>query len=194
MKHVPNALTILRIVVTPILLVLLFFDSLSGYAWALGLFVFASVSDWADGKVARKFGVGSRLGQFLDPIADKVLVLGTFVALIFILPDLVPWWLIAVIAFRDLAVTLYRIRLKRQGKTLQTSRRAKWKTAAQLTYLIAVLVFLTASMTMEPVVGWMEALFASSILYWFLWIVTVVTCWTGVDYFMSPVTHNTEDI
>jgi CDP-diacylglycerol--glycerol-3-phosphate 3-phosphatidyltransferase len=186
MKHVPNALTIIRIVVTPILLLLLFADSLAAQAWALGLFVFASISDWADGKVARRFGVGSRLGQFLDPIADKVLVLGTFITLVFVLPEDVAWWLVAIIAFRDLSVTVYRIILKRSGRVLTTSRNAKWKTAAQLTFLIAVLVFLTAQRTFEPVVGWMEWLFASGILFWSLVVVTLVTVWTGAEYFIKP--------
>jgi len=186
MKHVPNALTIIRMVVTPILLLLLFADSLAAHAWALGLFVFASVSDWADGQVARRFGVGSKLGQFLDPVADKVLVLGTFTALIFILPADVPWWLVAIIAARDLAVTVYRIHLKRTGRVLTTSRNAKWKTAAQLTFLIAVLVFMTAQRTVEPVIGWMDALFASGTLFWALVLVAVVTVWTGMEYFIKP--------
>lgn len=186
MKHVPNALTIIRMVVTPILLLLLFADSLAAHAWALGLFVFASISDWADGLVARRFGVGSRLGQFLDPVADKVLVLGTFIALIFILPEDVAWWLVAIIAFRDLAVTAYRIHLKRSSRVLTTSRHAKWKTAAQLTFLISVLVFLTARHSIEPLTGWMDALFASGALFWALIVVTLVTVWTGAEYFIKP--------
>lgn len=186
MKHVPNALTITRILVTPILLLLLFYDSLAAHAWALGLFVYASISDWADGMVARQFGVGSRLGQFLDPVADKVLVLGTFGVLAWIIPDNVPWWLVALIAIRDITVTTYRLMLKRQGNVLTTSKRAKWKTAAQLTFLIAVLLFLTAQRTVPPVTDWMDALFASSILFWFLVVVVAITVWTGIEYFTRP--------
>ena len=186
MKHVPNALTIIRMLVTPILLLLLFSDSLAAQAWALGLFVFASLSDWADGLVARRFGVGSRLGQFLDPVADKVLVLGTFAALIFILPGDVAWWLVAIIALRDLAVTVYRVQLKRNGRVLTTSRNAKWKTAAQLTFLISVLMFMTAQRSVEPLVGWMDQLFDSGALFWALTFVTAVTVWTGLEYFINP--------
>ena len=186
MKHVPNALTIIRMLVTPILLLLLFSDSLAAQAWALGLFVFASLSDWADGLVARRFGVGSRLGQFLDPVADKVLVLGTFAALIFILPGDVAWWLVAIIALRDLAVTVYRVQLKRNGRVLTTSRNAKWKTAAQLTFLISVLIFMTAQRSVEPLVGWMDQLFDSGALFWALTFVTAVTVWTGLEYFINP--------
>ena len=72
MKFVPNALTISRIVVTPILLVLLFWDTLVGQGSALVLFILAAISDYFDGKLARTYGVPTRLGQFLDPFADKV--------------------------------------------------------------------------------------------------------------------------
>jgi|DEB0MinimDraft_6_1074348.scaffolds.fasta_scaffold12119_2 CDP-diacylglycerol--glycerol-3-phosphate 3-phosphatidyltransferase len=186
MKHVPNVLTITRMVVTPILLLLLFADTLAAQAWALGLFVYASISDWADGQLARRFGAGSRLGQFLDPIADKVLVLGTFLALVFVLPEDVRWWLVMIIALRDAAVTGYRVHLKRRGRVLTTSRNAKWKTAVQLTFLIAVLLLMTAARTVEPFIGWMQVLFASGAIFWALVVVTLVTVWTGLDYFINP--------
>lgn len=190
MKHVPNALTIARILVTPILLLLLFQNSLAAHAWALGLFVFASVSDWADGMVARQYGVGSPLGQFLDPVADKVLVLGTFFVLAWQYPVHVPWWLVGTIAFRDIAVTGYRLRLKRSGNVLTTSRRAKWKTAVQLTFLIAFLLCLVLARTGQPVIGWMDTLFASSAVFWAMAAVTAVTVWTGIDYFTNPDINN----
>ncbi len=183
MKYLPNALTITRILVTPFLLFLLFFDSLVGYGWALALFVYASISDWADGKVARHYGTGSPLGQFLDPIADKVLVLGTFIALFFILPDYVTWWLVGLIALRDVSVTGLRLWLKREGKTLKTSRWAKLKTTFQLTFLIAVLLLLTGSKTVEPVLGWAIMILESPFIFWGLVVVTVVTLWTGLQYF-----------
>ena len=186
MKHVPNALTITRILVTPIMLVLLFQDSLVAQAWALGLFVYASVSDWADGLVARHFDVGTRFGQFLDPVADKVLTLGTFFVLSVIMPENVPLWLVLMVALRDVVVTVYRLYIKRRGATLTTSRRAKWKTAAQLTFLISLLVIMTAARTVEPVVGWMEAVLTSSAVFWAMVIVTAVTVWTGIDYFTRP--------
>jgi len=183
MKYLPNALTITRILVTPFLLTLLFFDSLVGYGWALALFVYASISDWADGKVARHYGTGSALGQFLDPIADKVLVLGTFIALVFILPEYVTWWLVALIALRDVSVTGLRLWLKRGGKTLKTSRWAKLKTTFQLTFLIAVLLLLTGSKTVEPVRGWAIMTLESPFIFWGLVAVTAVTLWTGLQYF-----------
>lgn len=197
MKHVPNALTIGRIVVTPIFLVLLLSGTLSGQFFALVLFVAAAISDWVDGKVARHYGVGSRLGQFLDPLADKVLVLGAFFAFLFLPPDeegrvlMEPWWWWAVglIAFRDAAVTALRSWAERKGRPVQTRYAAKVKTAVQLTFLIAVQVFLVLS-KMGGLHGWLGQLgqYADVALYSpatsILLIITVaLTLWTGALYF-----------
>jgi hypothetical protein len=92
MKHLPNALTIVRILLTPVLLWLLLIDTFWGYASGLGLFIVAAVSDYLDGMLAREYQVDSRLGQFLDPLADKILVLGTFAVLAYLMPRQVPWW------------------------------------------------------------------------------------------------------
>jgi CDP-diacylglycerol--glycerol-3-phosphate 3-phosphatidyltransferase len=185
MKHVPNALTIGRILVTPILLTLLFLDTLAGTAWACALFIIASISDWADGKVARRFAVKSKLGQFLDPVADKVLVLGTFIALVFILPDAVSWWLVLLIALRDVSVTLLRVSLKRKGQTLKTSNAAKWKTTFQLTFLIALLLIMTGAKIGGVVGEWSNIVLSSSYVFWALVVVTVVTLYTGLLYFQN---------
>jgi CDP-diacylglycerol--glycerol-3-phosphate 3-phosphatidyltransferase len=185
MKHIPNALTIGRIVVTPILLTLLFFDTLVATAWACALFIIASISDWADGKVARQFAVKSKLGQFLDPIADKVLVLGTFIALVFIMPEHVVWWLVALIAARDLSVTALRIYMKRNGQTLKTSNGAKWKTTFQLTFLIALLLIMTGSKVGGSVGQWCQTTLSSPVIFWSLVVVTLVTLYTGAVYFKN---------
>lgn len=144
MKFVPNAITITRILVTPVLLVLLLSDTLLGQVWALGLFIFAAISDYLDGKLARSLQVGSRLGQFLDPFADKILVLGTFVALIVLIPEVVPWWGVVLIALRDVGVTGLRTWAESHGRSLRTLPSARYKTAVQLVFLIAVLVLLVA--------------------------------------------------
>ena len=78
MKHVPNALTIGRILVTPLALWGLATGTFWGQFTGASLFILAAISDYWDGKLARQYGVGSRIGQFLDPLADKVLVLGAF--------------------------------------------------------------------------------------------------------------------
>ncbi|PIQ61843.1 MAG: CDP-diacylglycerol--glycerol-3-phosphate 3-phosphatidyltransferase [Bacteroidetes bacterium CG12_big_fil_rev_8_21_14_0_65_60_17] len=185
MKHVPNALTVVRILVTPVLLYLLYRGGATGHAWALVLFVAASLSDWLDGKLARLFSVRSRLGQFLDPMADKVLVLGTFGMLWWLYPSIVPLWAVLLIALRDIGVTLLRSVYERQGRSLTTSRFAKWKTAAQLTFLIGFLVLLTAQDIPGAVGHGAGVVLDSTILVYVLTGVVLVTLYTGYLYFRT---------
>ena len=183
MKHLPNALTIIRILVSPVIIALLFLDTFTASLWTLALFVFASISDWADGNLARRYGAGSKLGQFLDPIADKVLVLGTFIALVFIIPNAVAWWLVGLIALRDLSVTVLRVVEKRRGRTVKTMGIAKLKTTFQLTFLIALLLLRVLAFVPGPIGNWSEWLMNPTIVFWSLVVVCIVTIYTGVLYF-----------
>lgn len=194
MKYVPNALTITRILVTPILLVLLFSNSLTGYAWAFGLFVFASISDHFDGVIARRYSVETTFGKYLDPLADKVLVLGTFIVLIFILPDLVPIWAVALIAFRDISVTALRNRVRKKNKTLRTIWIAKAKTTVQLVYLISTLLLLTLSRWGGGIGETATSILSGEVLYWLLILVVIVTVLTGIVYFVRVNDLLDEDI
>ncbi len=142
MRHLPNALTIARIALTPVLLVLLLSGTFTGQLAALGLFVAAAISDYLDGKLARSFRARSRLGQFLDPFADKVLVLGTFICLAVLLPEQVPWWAVGIIAARDLLVTGLRTWVEARGRSLRTLPMAKTKTTVQLVFLMGMLMLL----------------------------------------------------
>ncbi len=197
MKHLPNALTIGRIAIVPVFLVLLFWGTLVGHLVATVLFIVAAISDYWDGRLAREYGVGSRLGQFLDPLADKVLVLGAFFAFLFLPEDAEGnrlaaswwWWAVGLIALRDVAVTGLRAWAERQGRSIQTRYAAKLKTTVQLTFLIATLVFLTAS-KLNGFDGWTGDLgrLASLALYSpatsvLLLVTTVLTLWTGALYF-----------
>lgn len=184
MKYIPNALTVGRIVVTPILLALLLTNTLWGQAVALGLFIIAAISDYLDGKLARSYSVKSRLGQFLDPFADKVLVLGTFIVLIFLLPEVVTWWAVALIALRDAAVTAFRTWAEARGRSLRTLPAAKAKTAAQFTFLISVLVFLVAAKVPGPLGAVGRWVLLSEIPYVLLLAVVGITVATGILYFV----------
>jgi len=197
MKHVPNALSFARIILTPVFLVLFLRGTFTAQLVALIIFVVLAISDWLDGALARRYGVGSRLGQFLDPLADKVLVLGAFFALMFLPPDdagrvvHVPWWwiLIGLIAFRDVAVTALRSWADRRGTPVVTAVAAKMKTAAQLTFLILLQVLLVVSGFVRYD-GWLADLggAAAWVLYGpmmdvLLLITALLTLWTGALYF-----------
>ncbi len=185
MKHLPNSLTIFRILATPVLIILLLGGTTAGYFWALFLFVAASITDYLDGKLARTLEVPSRLGQFLDPLADKILVLGTFVTLYIIRPDLVPLWAVVLIAFRDIALTALRSWTESRGRSIKTLPLAKTKTTVQLTFLISILVFLFVERlpgVLGRLCGW---ILDSMIPLIALIVVVIMTLLTGILYFLN---------
>lgn len=202
MRHLPNALTIGRIVATPICLWLLWRGGFANQAAGATLFILAAITDYYDGKLARDLGVRSRLGQFLDPLADKILVLGGFFLFPFLEPirtglyalgPVLPWLAIGAIAARDVAVTGLRSYEEKHGRTLKTLKSAKAKTAWQLTFLISLQVFLVFSKVEEVAPGggfwsqfaaFFDAVLRSPFSLVFLIVTAAITVYTGAQYFL----------
>ncbi len=88
---VPNLLSFLRLLGVPLFLWLILVPKADG--WAIVLLIFAGLSDYLDGKIARRWNQISRLGQLLDPLADRLYILATLIGLL--LRDIIPWWLVA---------------------------------------------------------------------------------------------------
>lgn len=107
--------------------------------WALAIFFLASVSDLLDGYLARKWKQETEFGKFLDPLADKALVLGAFIAFIFLSDQVQVWMVLAIIA-RDLLITALRYLAIHRGTSLRTSRLGKWKTAFQMFSILVILL------------------------------------------------------
>ncbi|MDQ0381843.1 CDP-alcohol phosphatidyltransferase family protein [Amycolatopsis thermophila] len=108
---VPNLLSLLRLAGVPVFLWLLLGPKADG--WALALLVFSGLSDWLDGKLARWLDQTSRLGQLLDPAADRLYIVATLIA--FLVRGIVPWWLVAVLIGRELLVGVALLVLRRHG-------------------------------------------------------------------------------
>ena len=144
LKWFPNALCLARLAAGPVVIILL----INGYPGAaIGVYIAAALTDALDGWSARKLGVVSKLGAFLDPLADKVLNLCTLFAVAAFWPVIAPPWMAMCvwIAFgltlaRDVGVTVLRITKPNGGPAVV--RLAKWKTAAEMTGLLAALVAL----------------------------------------------------
>lgn len=133
-----NGITLIRVLATPVVLILVL-DL--GPSWAaVTAWVAVSSTDFLDGWVARRQGVTSS-GAFLDPLADKILVLGALAALAG--SGLVSWWPVAIIAARELAISAYRSVVARRGISVPARRLAKAKTAAQDLAIFLVLLPLT---------------------------------------------------
>ena len=129
--NVPNVLTAIRIVLVPFILLLVLIDTTVAGWWAFGLFTFAAVTDQVDGWVARRWYGVTRWGQIADPIADKLLVIGTLTALAVMAR--LPWWVVIVIVAREAGVTLLRVELVgRHDLVMPASRWGKAKTLSQL--------------------------------------------------------------
>lgn len=108
---VPNVLSLLRLAGVPLFLWLLLGPQAD--LWATLVLAVSALTDWADGKIARRFGQVSRLGQLLDPAADRLYILSTLLA--FVLRDFVPWWFVALLLGRDLVVGAALLVLRRHG-------------------------------------------------------------------------------
>ncbi len=134
-----NLLTTLRILLVPVYLWLFSLHTWQSVALALVVFIIAAVTDLYDGRLARSRKEITQLGKFMDPLADKFLVIGALAQ--FGLMGLVNLWLVAIIVFRDLWVTILRVTALLGGKELKTSGNAKLKTTIQLTVIITIITF-----------------------------------------------------
>jgi cardiolipin synthase len=108
---VPNALSVVRLAGVPLFLWLLLGPQADG--WALIVLVASGITDWLDGRIARALDQYSRLGEMLDPLADRLYTVATLVA--FLIRGIVPWWVLALIIGRDLVVSLALPLLRRKG-------------------------------------------------------------------------------
>ena len=134
--NLPNAITVGRIVLIPVFFALAYGRSTAA---AVIVFLVASASDSLDGYLARRHGTVSRAGQFLDPLADKLLVGAALVVLVDTRPF--PLWAAIVIAVREVAVQVLRIRVVSTGADLPASPAAKYKTFTQLVMVSWWLLF-----------------------------------------------------
>jgi cardiolipin synthase (CMP-forming) len=165
---IPNALSAARLAGVPVFLWLVLGPrTATADYWAVVLLIVAGATDWLDGKIARAFNQGSRLGQVLDPAADRLYIAATLVALA--VRAIIPWWLLGVLALRELVVGGALGVLKRRAGfgTLQVSLVGK---AATLCLLYAFpLLFLGDHPgwggTLARVLGWAFAIWGT-ILYW----------------------------
>ncbi|MEU6641583.1 CDP-alcohol phosphatidyltransferase family protein [Saccharomonospora sp. NPDC046836] len=108
---VPNLLSILRLAGVPVFLWLLLGPQEDG--WAVVVLVFSALTDWLDGKLARWLDQTSRLGELLDPAADRLYIMATLIA--FLVREIVPWWMVAALFARELVVGVCLLVLRRNG-------------------------------------------------------------------------------
>jgi len=137
---IPNLLTSFRLLLTPVIIYFFLEHTPLSQAIATGIFLVAAFTDWYDGYYARKHNLISRLGQFLDPLADKILVSGILIA--FYLNNYIFGWIVIIIIARDFVITFLRSYALIRGKPIVTSALAKWKTFSQMLAILLMLIYL----------------------------------------------------
>jgi cardiolipin synthase (CMP-forming) len=165
---IPNVISFARLAGVPVFLwLVLGVRTQAGDWWALGLLAAAGLSDWLDGKIARAMHQQSRIGELLDPAADRLYIVCTVVALA--IRTIIGWWLVAVLAVRELMLGVVLLALRHRGyPPLRVSFVGK---AATLSLLYAFpLLFLGSHQTSYAVVarvfGWAFALWGTALYWW----------------------------
>jgi cardiolipin synthase len=195
MFALPNALTILRILLVPVFVVAFVIPGDAARLVAFAVFVIAGVSDWLDGFAARKLKAGSDFGRMLDPIADKVLVAvalmmlvaeGTFTQIkpngMLSLLKLVP---ALIILAREILVSGLREFLAGTRVSVPVTNVAKFKTAVQMIAIGAMILTPLA----DRMVPGMPSLTYTTIAYLLLWLAAALTVYTGVIYFKNGMAY-----
>ncbi len=136
----PNQLTVLRIILTPVALYFLLKQDPQAKYIAAGVFIIASLTDWYDGHFARKYGYVSKWGKFLDPFADKILISTMLIGFV-MLKYLKFGWVIAIVC-RDLIITVLRGYMIAFGKPISANLVAKWKTFSQVILVYLMFIYL----------------------------------------------------
>ncbi|MEG2251645.1 MAG: CDP-diacylglycerol--glycerol-3-phosphate 3-phosphatidyltransferase [Clostridia bacterium] len=168
----PNRLSLLRVALIPVCVALLYAQNSVCRILALIVFAVSAFTDWLDGWIARRYHIVTNFGKFLDPVADKLLVLSTMIALCGL--GEFPAWACIVILFRELAVDGLRLVAVEQGHVIAAGKLGKLKTSVQMLTLLWFLL--------KPHAYVAGAFSLGMVL---VWLSVALTLWSGVDYFIK---------
>jgi CDP-diacylglycerol--glycerol-3-phosphate 3-phosphatidyltransferase len=180
--NLPNKITVSRVLLIPVFMVFMLYDFGMGTIVVAGtemmkehligglIFIIASITDWLDGYIARKNGLVTNMGKFLDPLADKLLVSAALIILVEL--GIAPSWIVIIIISREFAVTGLRLILAGGGEVVAANQLGKIKTTAQI---LAISSLLLNNIFFESI----GVPFGVIMLY----IALVFTVWSGFDYF-----------
>ena len=174
--NLPNALTLVRIFLVPLLVVVLLTEFAGRQIFGVpkeligaGIFAVASITDWLDGYLARRRRQVTWLGQILDPLADKLLTSAAFISLVQL--GLAPAWMVALIIGREFAITGLRSLAYTKGITIPASPLGKIKMASQVTAILLLIL------------GWRPVPWLAPVGYAALWVVMLTAVVSAVDYY-----------
>ena len=179
--NLPNQLTLLRIAFSFLLIIFLLMPGFGPKLAALIVFILASLTDLWDGRLARRWKLVTDFGVLMDPIADKILVLSAFLA--FVQLNLVPAWMVVLIAAREFLVTGLRIFALGKGHVLPAEAAGKHKTISQMVSISIILLFLVIREAAAPNAGvgpWVAA--GESGIWWLMMLTVILTLTSGGSF------------
>ena len=218
LKRLPNRITMFRIFLIILFIpTLLFNDILSGslgslakslqtrasflimftsYA-ALVIFILASISDFFDGFIARKYNIESNFGRVMDPLADKIMVISALIG--FVQLRIVPAWMVIIVIGREFLISGIRIMAAQSGRIIAASNWGKAKTVIEIITILAILLLICVKNTITDLTGqpWQEILIKSGEMgsalfeimyytpYWLMFIATSVSLISGLEYYFK---------
>lgn len=167
--NIANQLTFLRILMIPVFMVVLYSDMANADMWALIIFVVASLTDFLDGYLARKYNLITKLGKFIDPLADKLLVTAAMICLVEM--GRLAGWVVMLIIAREFIISIFRAVAASDGIVIAASWWGKVKTNVQMAMIVVLLLnnqpFEQMGFPMDDVL---------------IWLATAFTFISGVDY------------
>lgn len=168
--NLPNKLSLTRMALIPVLVVLMYFDNIPCRLLGAAVFGVAAFTDYLDGHIARKNHIVTDFGKFVDPVADKLLVLSSLIMLTY--QQLMLAWVVIIILARELAVDGLRMVAVGHGKVIAAAKLGKLKTVSQIVLILWLML------TRQPVLGnWVSGILT-------LWVV-IITIWSGAEYFIK---------
>ena len=184
--NLPNKLTLLRIILTPIFMAVLYWGFPGADYAALAIFIVASLTDMLDGKIARKYNLITDFGKFADPLADKILVVAAM--LWFVECGRMPAWMVMIVITREFAVSGLRMIASDNGRVIAAGWSGKVKTASTMVCIV-VMLLLGPSLAAYQSGGGLTAVPWDRYISWAdtvcVWVITLTTLYSGVEYFVK---------
>ena len=155
--NLPHKLTIFRVILIPFFIVFLLIPITPYDKWiALGIFIFASLTDLLDGKIARKYNLVTNFGKFMDPLADKLLVCSALICLIEL--EKIPSWMVIIIIAREFIISGFRLVAADNGVVIAASYWGKFKTTFQMTAVCLLIADIGAIQMVTTIVTWIAVI------------------------------------
>ena len=155
--NLPNKLTMFRVILIPFFVVFLLVEITAVDKWiALAIFIIASLTDFLDGQIARKYNLVTNFGKFMDPLADKLLVCSALVCLVAV--DRIPAWMVIVIIAREFIISGFRLVASDNGVVIAASYWGKFKTTFQIIMICLMIADLAALQLLTTIVTWVAVI------------------------------------